>query len=104
MRLSSLALVAMLMAAVYGVHQYVIKQVTSGEPRIALPQAAPLVSGPIDWSKMQAGLPAGMSEDIKRYNAENLASQNRDMQRRMEDTAAYIRNPAGAAWHGMPPH
>ena len=104
MRLSSLALVAMLMAAVYGVHKYVIKQVTSGEPRIALPQAPPLVSSPIDLSKMQVGLPAGMSEDIKRYNGENLASQNRDMQRRLEDMAAYTRNPAGSGWHGMPPH
>jgi hypothetical protein len=102
MRFSALALAAMLMAGVYGAHQYVIKQVTSSEPRLALPQAPPLVSGPIDWSKMQVGLPAGMTEDIKRFNAENLDNQIRESQRRMQDMQAFARNPA--AWHGMPPH
>jgi hypothetical protein len=102
MRLAMFVVFAMLAGVLYGTNQYVIKQIASGELRVELPHGSPIVAGPIDWSKAQIGLPAGMAEDIKRYNAENLAGQIRDSQRRMEDMAAYTRNPAG--WHGLPPH
>ena len=104
MRLGMFVFFAMVAAALYGANQYVIKQITSGELRADLPQAAPVVAGPIDWTKTQVGLPTGMSEDIKRWNVENLANQNRESQRRMEDMAAYMRNPTGSGWHGLPPH
>jgi hypothetical protein len=102
MRFAFLVVFAMAMGAVYEVHHYVIAQITSGEPRIALRQAPPLLSGPIDVSNFHIGLPAGMEDDIKRFNADNLASRIRESNRRMQDMAAFTRNPAG--WHGMPPH
>ncbi len=102
MRLGFLVVCAMAMAAVYEVHHYVIAQITSGEPRIALQQAPPLLSGPIDLSNFRIGLPAEMKDEIKRFNAESLASQIQDSNRRMQDMAAFTRNPTG--WHGMPPH
>jgi hypothetical protein len=104
MRLGFLVVFAMAMGAIYEVHHYVITQITSGEPRIALQQAPPLLSGPIDFSNFHIGLPAEMKDDIQRFNADNLASQIRDSNRRMQDMAAYTRNPAGSSWHGMPPH
>jgi hypothetical protein len=100
MRYAFLIVCAMVMGAVYEVHQYVINQLGSGEPRIALQQAPPLLSGPIDPSNFHIGLPIDEKE-IQRFNADNLASQNRESNRRMQDMAAYTRNPA--AWHGMPP-
>jgi hypothetical protein len=101
MRFAFLVVCAMAMGAVYEAHQYVISQITSGEPRIALPQAPPLLSGPIDWSNFHVGLPIDEKE-IRRLNAESLASQIQESNRRMQDMAAYTRNPAG--WHGLPPH
>ena len=101
MRFAFLVVFAMAMGAVYEVHHYVIDQVTSGGPRIALRQAPPLLSGPIDLSNFHVGLPIDEKE-IRRLNAENLASQIQESNRRMQDMAAFTRNPA--AWHGMPPH
>jgi hypothetical protein len=104
MRLGFLVVCAMAMAAVYEAHHYVVGQLASGGPRIALHEAPPLLSGPIDVSNFHIGLPAGMKDDIQRFNADNLASQIRDSNRRMQDMAAFTRNPAGSGWHGMPPH
>ena len=101
MRLGFLVVCALAMAAVYQAHQYVISQLTSGGPRIALHEAPPLLSGPIDFSNFHIGLPIDEKE-IARFNAENLASQIQEGNRRMQDMAAFTRNPAG--WHGMPPH
>ena len=101
MRFAFLVVFAMAMGAVYEIHQYVIAQVTSGAPRIALHEAPPLLLGPIDFSNFHVGLPIDEKE-IARFNAENLASQIQENNRRMQDMAAFARNPAG--WHGMPPH
>jgi hypothetical protein len=101
MRFAFLVVCAMAVAAVYEVHHYVIAQITSGGPRIALQQAPALLSGPIDFSNFHIGLPIDEKE-IARFNAENLASQIQESNRRMQDMAAFTRNPAG--WHGMPPH
>jgi hypothetical protein len=100
MRFAFLLVCAMAMGAVYEVHQYVVSQITSGEPRIALQQAPPLLSGPIDTSNFHVGLSIDEKE-IQRFNADTLASQIQDSNRRMQDMAAFTRNPA--AWHGMPP-
>ena len=101
MRLGFLVVCALAMAAVYQAHHYVVGQLTSGGPRIALHEAPPILSGPIDSSNFHVGLPIDEKE-IARFNADNLASQIRDSNRRMQDMAAFTRNPAG--WHGMPPH
>jgi hypothetical protein len=103
MRLGFLVVCAMAMGTVYEVHQYVIAQITSGGPRIALHEAPPLLSGPIDFSNFHIGLPIDEKE-IARFNADNLAGQIQESNRRMQDMAAFTRNPAGSGWHGMPPH
>jgi len=102
MRFAFLVVFAVAMGAVYQVHHYVIAQITSGEPRIALQQVPPLLSGPIDFSNFHVGLPID-GKEIARFNADNLASQIRDSNRRMQDMAAFTRNPTGSGWHGMPP-
>jgi hypothetical protein len=82
-------------------YRYVIKTITSGEPRIALRQAPPILSTPIDLSNFNVGLKIDEKE-IARFNADAIASQIQENNRRMQDMAAFARNPA--AWHGMPPH
>ena len=81
-------------------YQYVRHEITSGQPRIALPQA-PTVLAPFDWSKANRGFTIDPKE-LQRINGENIARQIQENNRRMQDFAAYARNPAG--WHGMPPH
>jgi hypothetical protein len=100
MRFAFLLVFAMAMGAVYEVHQYVVSQIVSGQPRIALQQAPPLLSGPIDVSNFHLGLSID-DKEIQRFNADHFASQIQESNRRMQDMAAFTRNPA--AWHGMPP-
>jgi hypothetical protein len=86
-------------------YQYVRHEITSGQPGIGLPQAQPMLSAPTDWSKLQQGLGFKLDpKEMQRINGENLARQIQDSTRRMQDSAAYIRNPTGIRWHGMPPH
>jgi hypothetical protein len=79
---------------------YVRHELTSGAPRIALRQALPLVSEPVDWSKFSVG-PGIDKREIQRLNDENLSRQVQESSRRMQDVSAYMRNPAG--WRGLPP-
>ena len=98
-----LLLVPVLAVAV--AYQYVRHEITSGQPRIALPQAQPMLSAPTDWSKLQQGLGFKFDpKEMQRLNGENLARQIHENTQRMQDSAAYIRNPNGIRWHGMPPH
>jgi len=91
--------------AVIVAYQYVRHEITSGQPRIALPQSQPFLSAPIEGSKLQAGLKFKLDQkEIQRLNGENLARQIHESTVRMQDSAAYIRNPTGIRWHGMPPH
>ena len=86
-------------------YQYVRHEITSGQASIALPQTAPILSTPIDWSKQKFGFgPQFDAKNMQRINGENFARQNQESRRRMQDSAAYIRNPTGIGWHGMPPH
>jgi len=91
--------------AVVGAYQYVRHEITSGQPSIVLPQPRPLLSDPIDWSKQQAGLGFKLDQkELQRMQGENLARQIQESTQRMQDSAAYIRNPTGMRWHGLPPH
>jgi hypothetical protein len=91
----------LLVPVLTGAYQYVRHALTSGEPRIALNQAAPILSEPIDWSKFSVG-PAIDKREIQRLNDENLSRQVQENSRRMQDVSAYMQNPAG--WRGLPPH
>ena len=85
--------------AIVAAYQYVRHEITSGQPRLVLPQAP--VLAPFDWTKTYRG-PQIDPKEIQRLNGENMARQIHESTRRMQDWAAYTRNPAG--WHGMPPH
>ena len=81
---------------------YVMHEITSGESRIALHQAPPLLSEPIDWSKATSWLkPTIDPREIKRLNDENFSRQAQESSRRMQDMSAYMRNPPGS--QAMPP-
>jgi hypothetical protein len=100
MRLASLVAFVGFMVAIHTVYQNVAAQITSGEPRISLYQAPPIVVSPIDWSKLP-----GMTVDtreIQRLNGEAMSRQVQETTSRMQDVSAYMRNPT--AWRGPPPH
>jgi hypothetical protein len=81
------------------VYQYVMQQVTSGQPGVSWPQGPGLTMQPIDVSKLGFKID---EQEIQRFNAQGMASQIQDNTRRMQDISAYMRNPAG--WRGLPPH
>jgi len=79
--------------------QYVKHEITSGLPRVSLPQAVTLT--PIDPDKI---LGTGFKFDereMQHLNGQNIVNQNRLFNQKMEDMRNYARNPAG--WHGAPP-
>ena len=100
MRLAALVVFIGCMAAIHTIFQNVAAQITSGEPRLSLYQAPPVVLTPIDWSKLQIGTTIDTKE-IQRLNNEAMSRQVQETTRRMQDISAYMRNPM--AWHGPPP-
>jgi hypothetical protein len=97
MRVILLLLPALALGAAY---QYVQHEIASGGSRITLPQTSTVLA-PFDWSKANIGMKIDTKE-LQRLNSENIVRQIEANNRRMQDFAAYARNPAG--WHGMPPH
>jgi hypothetical protein len=86
--------------AITAAYQYVNHEITSGQLRVSLPQAA-VTLAPFDPDKT---LGAGFKideQEIQRLNAQNIVNQNRLFNQKMEDMRNYARNPAG--WHGAPP-
>ena len=80
----------------------VMKQVTSGKNEIATgPQWAPVVVPP---GSFQGTNTPNIITGPNTGNgiAPGLFNQTQQNNQRMQDMAAYARNPAG--WHGMPPH
>jgi hypothetical protein len=82
------------------VYDYVMQQVTSGQPSMVWQQGPAFTMTPIDVSKL--GFGKIDEQEIQRFNAQGMASQIQDNTRRMQDISAYMRNPAG--WRGLPPH
>ncbi|HUD88917.1 MAG TPA: hypothetical protein VMR17_20905 [Xanthobacteraceae bacterium] len=82
------------------VYQSVMQQVTAGQPSMVWQQGPALTMTPIDVSKL--GFGKIDEEEMRRFNAQGMASQIQDNTRRMQDISAYMRNPAG--WRGLPPH
>jgi hypothetical protein len=81
---------------------YVMHEVTSGESRVALAGAPPLLSEPIDWSKATAWVkPTIDPKEVQRLNDENFSRMAHESSRRMQDVSAYMRNPPGS--QAMPP-
>ena len=87
--------------ALAAAYQYVQHDITAGGSRITLPQTSTAAMTPFDWSKANLGMKFDAKE-MQRINSENIVHQIEANTRRMQDFAAYARNPAG--WHGMPPH
>ena len=56
--------------AIQMVYKNVAAEITSGEPRLSLYQAPPIVTTPIDWSKVQIG-----TREIQRLNSEAMSRQ-----------------------------
>ena len=81
----------------------VMKQVTSGNNNNVAAEMhwSPVVVSP---SSFQGTNPPNINMGPNTGNgiAPGLANQMQQNNQRMQDMAAYARNPAG--WHGMPPH
>jgi hypothetical protein len=81
---------------------YVMHELSSGESRIALAEAPPLLSEPIDWRKATSWLkPTIDPREAKRLNDENFSRMAHENSRRMQEISAYMRNPVGS--QAMPP-
>ena len=79
----------------------VMRQVTSGaKPDLGIEQK-PLVVSPDSFARMPTFDP-NLGAAGKNGFASGMQSQIEQNNRRMQDMAAYARNPAG--WHGVPPH
>jgi hypothetical protein len=90
MRLAPLVVFVGFMAAIHAVYQYVAAQIASGEPRISLYQAPPIVVTPIDWSKV-VGTTID-SREIQRLNDEAMSRRVQETTSRMQGVSRYVRN------------
>lgn len=86
--------------AIVAAYRYVEHEISSGQMRISLPQAA-VTLPPFDPNKIPGVGFRFDEQEMQRLNAQNIVNQNRLFNQKMEDMRNYARNPAG--WHGAPP-